>query len=48
MVLRGISVSKGEVTEQSRNLNNEELQNLYSSLHITRIIKLRRMRWADM
>jgi hypothetical protein len=29
-------------------LHNEELHNLYSSLSIIRIIKSRRMRWADM
>jgi hypothetical protein len=29
-----------------RNLHHEELQNLYSSPHIIKIIKSRRMRWA--
>ena len=29
-----------------RRLNNEELNDLYSSLNIVRLIKSRRMRWA--
>jgi hypothetical protein len=36
------------VTGGWRNLHNEELHNLYSSSSIIRIIKSRRMRWADM
>jgi hypothetical protein len=34
------------VTGGSRKLHNEELNNLYSSPSIIRIIKSRRMRWA--
>jgi hypothetical protein len=30
-----------------RKLHNDELQNLYSSLNIVRVIKSRRMRWAE-
>jgi hypothetical protein len=30
-----------------RNCNNEELHNLYSSPNIIRLIKFRRMRWAE-
>jgi hypothetical protein len=37
---------KGEVTKQWRRLHNEELNNLYSSLNIIRVIKSRRMRWS--
>jgi hypothetical protein len=36
-----------QVTGGWRKLHNEELHNLYSSPGIIRIIKLRRMRWAE-
>ena len=46
-VLRRIFVSKrDEVTREGRKLLNEELNDLYSSLSIVRVIKSRRMRWA--
>jgi hypothetical protein len=46
-VLRRIfGPKKDEVTEGWRKLHNEELQNLYSSPIIIRIIKSRKMRWA--
>ena len=35
-----------EVTGESRKLHNEELNNLYSSPNIVRVIKSTRMRWA--
>jgi hypothetical protein len=34
------------VTEERRKLHNEELNTLYSSSNIFRLIKSRRMRWA--
>ena len=35
-----------EVTGERRRLHNEELNDLYSSPNIVRVIKSRRMRWA--
>jgi hypothetical protein len=35
-----------EVSREWRRLHNEELNNLYSSPNIVRVIKWRRMRWA--
>jgi len=37
---------RDEVTGERRKLHNEEMNNLYSSPNILRVIKSRRMRWA--
>jgi len=47
MVLRRIfGPRRDEVTGEWRRFHNEELNDLYSSPNIVRLIKLRRMRWA--
>jgi hypothetical protein len=46
-VLRGIfGPKRDEMTGGLRKLHNEELNNLYSSPSISKMIKSRRMRWA--
>jgi len=46
-VLRRIfGPKRDEVTGEWRKLHNDELNNLYSSPNIVRVIKSRRMRWA--
>ena len=46
-VLRRIfGPKRDEVTWDWRRLRNEELNNLYSSPNIIRVIELRRMRWT--
>ena len=47
MVLRRIfGPRRDEVTGEWRRLHNEELNGMYSSPNIVRVIKSRRMRWA--
>ena len=47
MVLRRIfGPKRDEVRGERRRLHNEELNDLYSSRNIVRVIKSRRMRWA--
>jgi hypothetical protein len=43
---RTFGPKRGEVTGEWRKLHNEELNNLYCSPNIVRVIKLRRMRWT--
>ena len=48
MVLRRIfGPRRDEVTGEWRRLHNEELNHLYSSPNIVRVIKSGRMRWAE-
>jgi uncharacterized membrane protein len=48
-VLRRIfGPKRDEVTGEWRTLHNEELNDPYSSPNYVRVIKSRRMRWADM
>jgi len=44
-VHHGVS-KRDEVTGEWRKLHNEELNDLYSSPNIVRVIKERRMRWV--
>jgi hypothetical protein len=46
-VRRIFGPKRNGVTGGWRKLHNEELHNLYSSPNIIRIIKSRRMRWAE-
>ena len=46
MLRRIFWTKRDAVTGEWRKLHNEELNDLYSSLNIVRVIKSRRMRWA--
>ena len=45
-MLRIFGPKRDEVTGKLRKVHNEELNDVYSSPNIIRVIKLRRMRWA--
>jgi hypothetical protein len=45
-ILTSFGPKRDEVTGEWRRLHNEELNDLYSSPNIIRVIKSRRMRWA--
>ena len=47
MLRRIFGPRRDEVTGDWRRLHNEELNDLYTSLNIVRVIKSRRMRWTD-
>jgi hypothetical protein len=48
IILRRIfGPKRDDVTGDWRKLHNDELHNLYSSPNISRMIKSRRMRWAE-
>jgi hypothetical protein len=44
---RTFGSKRDDVTGEWRRLHNEELSALYSSPNIIRMIKLRRLRWAE-
>jgi hypothetical protein len=46
MLRRIFGLKRDEVTGEWRQLHNEELNDLYFSPNIVRVIKSRRMRWA--
>ena len=46
MLRRIFGPQRDEVTGEWRKLRDEELNDLYSSLNIVRVIKSKRMRWA--
>jgi len=43
---RIIGPKRNEVTGEWRKLHNEELNDLYSSMNIVQVVKLRQMMWA--
>jgi hypothetical protein len=46
VLIKILGPKKDEILGGWRKLHNEELRDLYSSLSIIRVIKLRRMRWS--
>ena len=46
LLMRIFGPRREEVTEKWRRFHNEELNDLYCSTNIVRVIKSRRMRWA--
>ena len=48
IVLRIFGPKRDEVASEWRKLHNEELNDLYCSPNIVRVITSKRMRWGDM
>jgi hypothetical protein len=48
MMKRIFGPKKQEVIRSWRKLHSEELRNFYSSLYIVRLIKWRRIMWAEL
>jgi len=46
LLRRIVGPKRDEVTGEWRKLHNEELNDLYCSINIARVIKSRRMRWV--
>jgi len=46
MLRRMFGPKRDEITRERRKLHNEELNDMYTSPNIIRVIKSRRMRWA--
>jgi hypothetical protein len=44
---RGFGAKRDEITGEWRKLHNEELRDLYSLPNIVRVVKSRRIRWAE-
>jgi hypothetical protein len=52
-VVRGMcvpreGVGRGEVTGDCRNLESDELRDLFRASDVTKVVKSRRIRWAGM
>ena len=47
MLRRTFGLKRGEVTREWRKLHNEELNDMYSSPNIVRVIKSRTVRWVE-
>jgi hypothetical protein len=48
VLMRILEPKRNEVTGERRKLHNQELNDLYCSPNIVRVIKSRRMRWSGM
>jgi len=46
LLSKNLKIRRDEITGEWKKLHNKELNDLYSSPNIVRVIKSRRMRWA--